>query len=185
MIKMPNSTDLLIAPPAIPDQRFRKAVIMLTHDTQQGSFALCVNKPTDHTLQDILDDNNIEAYLNFPLYWGGPVSQGTVWMLHDSDWSIESTVQLNEQWSMTSNLEMFYCLADGDCPRHFRLMLGYCSWANRQLTAELRGMPPWNHNHSWLVAENPGAEWLFDSAVEDLWMETTQLSSNQAVDSWL
>jgi putative AlgH/UPF0301 family transcriptional regulator len=85
MIKMPNSTDLLIAPPAIPDQRFRKAVIMLTHDTQQGSFALCVNKPTNHTLQDILDDNDIDANLNFPLYWGGPVSQGTVWMLHDSE----------------------------------------------------------------------------------------------------
>jgi hypothetical protein len=36
-----------------------------------------------------------------------------------------------------------------------------------------------------LVAENPGADWLFDSAVEDLWTEATQLSSNQAVDSWL
>jgi putative AlgH/UPF0301 family transcriptional regulator len=106
-------------------------------------------------------------------------------MLHDSGWRVDTTVELNDQWSMTSNLEMFYCLADGDCPRHFRLMVGYCSWANRQLTAELRGMPPWNHNHSWLVAENPGAEWLFDSAVEDLWTEATQLSSNQAVDSWL
>jgi putative transcriptional regulator len=185
MITMPNSTDLLIAPPAIPDKRFHKAVLMLTHDTEQGSFALCVNKPTNHTLNDILEENQIDANLNFPLYWGGPVSSTTVWMLHSSEWATDHTVSINDDWSMTSNIDMFYSLADGDCPQHFRLMIGYCSWANRQLAAELKGMPPWNHNHSWLVAENPGPEWLFDSAVEELWMETTQLSSNQAVDSWL
>ena len=67
MIELPDSTDLLIAPPTIPDPRFRKAVLMLTHDHNGGSFALCLNKPTEHTLQDILEETGIETNLEEPV----------------------------------------------------------------------------------------------------------------------
>lgn len=185
MVPMPASTDLLIAPPQIPDKRFRGTVLMMTHDHQGGTFALCLNQPTDHTLLDILEDTGIEANLNFPLYWGGPVNPGSVWMLHSTDWSIESTVNINDDWAMTSNEEMFHHLADGDCPRFFRMMFGYCSWAPGQLKAELRGAAPWNKNHSWLIAENPGPEWIMEYPVDELWAASAELCSHQAVDSWL
>lgn len=158
---------------------------MLTHDYPNGSFALCVNKPTEHTLQDIIDELGIETNLNFPLYWGGPVNPGTVWMLHDSAWSIDQTVEVNDEWSMTSNIDMFRHLADGDYPQHFRLMIGYCSWARGQLQAEIAGSPPWQNGHSWLIAKNKGPEWLFDQPEDRLWETATELSSHQAVASWL
>ena len=123
--------------------------------------------------------------MNFPLYWGGPVNANTVWMLHSTEWSCDHTVEINEEWSMTSNIEMFQDFANGNFPRHFRLMLGYCSWAKNQLQSELEGMPPWNHNNSWLIAENLGPEWLFDQPVELLWDNATTLSSHQAVANWL
>ena len=185
MVEMPSSSDLLIAPPGMPDPRFRNTVLMLTHDHHGGSFALCVNRPTSHTLQDVLEDTGIETQLNFPIYWGGPVSSGTVWMLHSAEWDCEHTIAINDEWAMTSNVSMFHNLADGDCPRHFRIMFGYCSWSADQLRAEIEGMPPWNHKQSWLTAKNPGPEWLFDSAVDELWQEATQLSSHQAVNSWI
>lgn len=184
MIK-PKSSDLLIAPPHIPDPRFRKSVIMLTHDHRGGSFALCVNRITEHSLQDIVSELGIDTEMNFPLYWGGPVNSNTVWMLHSSEWEIDHTVTISEEWSMTSNIDMFKYLAEGKFPRHFRLMLGYCSWSKGQLQSELEGHPPWNHNNSWLIAENLGPEWLFDQPVELLWESCTTLSSHQAVDSWL
>ena len=185
MIQLPNSTDLLIAPPNIPDPRFKRAVLMLTHDHHGGSFALCLNKSTHHTLKDILEETGIETNLNFPLYWGGPVSTNSVWMLHSSEWSTEHTAEINDEWSMTSNISMFHHLADGDCPRHFRMMFGYCTWAQGQLRAELQGNPPWSKKHSWLVAENPGAEWLFEHPVDELWDAAAELSGQQAVQSWL
>lgn len=184
-MQKPKATDLLIAPPQIPDPRFRKTVLMLTHDHRGGSFALCVNRPTEHTLQDIVEELGIDTELNFPLYWGGPVNSNTVWMLHSTEWSCEHTVEINEEWSMTSNIEMFRDFAIGNFPRHFRLMLGYCSWSRGQLEAELAGMPPWNHNNSWLIAENLGPEWLFEQPVELLWESATTLSSHQAVSNWL
>ena len=185
MVPMPKASDLLIAPPMIPDRRFDKAVLLMTHDQQGGSFALCLNRPTEHSLADILEETGIEANINFPLYWGGPVNPGTVWMLHSSDWRCEHTVPIDENWSITSNIAMFHHLADGDVPQHFRMMFGYCSWQQGQLRAELRGLPPWNHNHSWLIAENPGPEWIMETPVDELWVHCTDLCGHQAVDSWL
>lgn len=181
----PNSTDLLISPPNIPDSRFRNTVLMLTHDHDGGSFALCVNRETKYTLKDLLEDTEIELNVNFPVYWGGPVGASTVWMLHSSEWSIDNTVEIDEHWSMSSSIEMFRALALGDCPRHFRILFGYCSWAPGQLQCELDGLGPWKKEHSWLVAKNLGPEWLFEQPVETVWDNCTTLSSHQAVDSWL
>lgn len=183
-----KATDLLIAPPGLPDSRFRGCVLMLTHHHTGGSFALCVNQPTEYTLQDIVEDTelNLDVELNFPVYWGGPVSPNTIWMLHSSEWSIpDATVSINDEWSMTSTVSMFIHLADGDCPNHFRIVYGYCSWAPGQLDCELMGQGAWRREHAWLVANNPGPGWLLEQPVDDLWANATTESSHQAVDSWL
>ena len=187
MIEMPKQGDLLIAPPAIPDPRFKSTVLLMTHNDASGSLALCLNKQSDYTIQDIFDklDLNIELNINFPLFWGGPISSTTVWMLHDRDWTMQESIEINDAWAMTSSMEMFGHLADGDYPSQFRLMYGFCSWDPNQLKSELRGTPPWNPNHSWLVAKNPGPEWIMEAPVDDLWRVTTELSGHQAVDDWL
>jgi len=158
---------------------------MLTHSLHGNIFGLCVNRCTTHSLQDVLAETGIESNINFPIYWGGPVSPGTVWMLHSAEWSTAHTIEVTESWSMTSNIDMFHQLASGDYPQQFRIMFGFCSWSQEQLRAELQGKPPWHHNQSWLIAQNPGPEWMFETAVDQLWREAAELSSHQAVDSWL
>lgn len=176
---------LLIAPPGIPDKRFKNSVMMMSHTHHGNSIALCINKPTEYNLRDILIDSGIPSELDFPLYWGGPINSTTIWMLHSSEWAVEHTMPISKHWGVTSNISMFYHLADGDYPKEFRIMFGHCSWAPGQLKAELRGLPPWNPNHSWLTANEPEPEWLFENPVEDLWELTAELSSHQAVASWL
>jgi putative transcriptional regulator len=182
-----KGTDLLIAPPRIPDRRFRGTVLMLTHAHASGAFALCVNRPTKHTLRELVTDAELDLScpLDYPLYWGGPVAPSTVWMLHSADWITEGTVQFHPDWAMTSNIEMFRALSLGECPQHFRLMMGYCSWAPGQLDLELSGQGPWRPEHTWLVAKNPGPTWVFDDNDATLWERSTTLSSHQAVASWL
>lgn len=180
-------TDLLIAPPNIPDPRFRDSVLMLTHYSETGAHGLCVNKPSGYTLDEILSDSdfNIESVPRIPIYWGGPVSQNSIWMLHSSDWVCDKSVMITTSWAMTSSESMFHHLADGDSPRYFRLLMGYASWAPDQLENELSGVEPWKKEHSWLTANNLGPEWLFEQPVEQLWGSVVTLSCHQAVDSWL
>jgi putative transcriptional regulator len=184
MIK-PRTGNLLIAPPKMTDPRFDQSVLLLTHHFNGGSFALCINKPTQFTLEDISVELELERPLYFPLYWGGPVTQSSIWMLHHPDWELENTIRVNENWSLTSNQSMFHHIADGDAPNYFRFMHGFSSWAPGQLEAELKGNPPWTPKSSWLVAEDPGAEWLFECPEENMWEHATELCSSQAVDNWL
>ena len=167
------------------DLRFRKTVLMLTHEHEAGTIALCVNRPTAHSLKDLARDLDLEVNINFPLYWGGPVAHGTIWMLHTAEWQCNDSIAISDEWSMTSNEEMFHLLADGDCPRNFRVMFGYCSWAPGQLAAEMRGAAPWTHQSSWLTVNNPGPEWLLEQPTELLWERSTELCGKQAVASWL
>ena len=182
-----NPTDLLIAPPNMPDPRFRDSVLMLTHCDSQGAHGLCVNRPLNHTLHDILTHTNINSadVPPVPVYWGGPVSSTSIWMLHSPDWVCDQTVMIASSWAMTSSEQMFYCLMDGDHPRNFRLLLGYAAWGPDQLEQELEGQGAWRREQSWLTAQNLGPEWLFEQPVEEMWDNVVTLSSHQAVDSWL
>jgi len=184
-----GATDLLIAPPGIPDSRFRNAVMMLTHANSQGSFALCMNRVTPHTLDHVLEHNtDLDLPCNLPqvpVYWGGPMGTNSLWMIHSADWACEHTVHLTNDWAMTSNIEMFHCLASGDYPRQFRMIMGYASWDSGQLQNELEGRGNWRPEHSWLVARNLGPEWLLEQDPADLWGNVITLSGHQAVDTWL
>jgi len=182
-----RATDLLIAPPGMPDARFRNTVLMLTHDHHAGSFALCVNKTTRWCLDEVIEasDISLDHVPSIPVYWGGPVSPNSLWMIHSAEWQTKNTVQLDSEWAMTSDVEMFQHIADRDYPNYFRIVMGYCSWAPGQLAAELQGQPPRAKQAAWLVAHNLGAEWLFEQPLEDVWANATTVSSHQAIDSWL
>lgn len=178
-----NPGDLLVAPPKIRDERFEHSVIMLIHNDGY-TLGFCLNKPTEHWASDIVPEIDWGEE-NIPLYWGGPMNPNTVWMLHSSEWQHESTVEINESWSMTSHIDMFAALAAGNRPQHYRLMYGCSNWAPGQLEGELEGIAPWTRSHSWLTVTEPNSDWLLEVDPDDLWNESTTLSAEQAIDRWI
>jgi putative transcriptional regulator len=176
--------DLLIAPPKITDSRFEKSVLLIAHH-RETSLAFCLNKKTGHRLSDIVRELNLNLPQDIDLYWGGPVHTNTVWMIHDSSWQHDATVQINDEWFFTSHFSMFHQMADRDMPERFRIVFGCASWAPGQLEAELEGSPPWSKNHSWLVLEKPDPEWLLECDVNKLWIDSTDLCSKKAVAQWI
>lgn len=182
-----NSGDALIAPANMVDMRFDKTVMLITQVNDTGHMALCLNRPTEYSLQDLLDKEEIGVgqKLDYLLYWGGPVNQNTIWMLHDPDWSVKNTLDVNERWSMTSHVSMFKRLAENDLPKWFRFFFGFAAWGPTQLELEIQGQHPWRKEHSWLIAKDIDPQWMVDTAEDDLWQEAIQLSANQAVEQWL
>jgi len=178
--------DLLISPVRMPDPRFRDTVMLLTHDNDHGSFALCLNKPTSRPVSSLLEDRwDIESFPDQNLYWGGPVNPQTIWMLHDSDWRSEYTIAVNDHWSMTSHVSMFRELGEGNMPRHFRICSGFAAWAVGQLEMEIQGREPWRGESSWLLAHAVTAEWALDQDESLLWKNSVALSANQAIGQWM
>jgi putative transcriptional regulator len=182
-----NPTDLLIAPPNIPDSRFKEAVIMLLSDNSSGSLGLVLNQPLNATTYDLHYDSQLgdQPKLALPLYWGGPVSPESVWMIHESGWTSENTMEVGRDVAVSSDQAMLDAIQIGEHPRSFRLFAGFASWAPGQLKAELLGRQPWSKKHSWLTTTCPDIDWLFECPVEELWNRATALCAQQAVNAWL
>lgn len=176
--------DILIAPPKMQDTRFSKTVIMLTHFRDGASFGLVLNKPSSHTVNDLSPELDVPLPQNVPLFWGGPVNPQTIWMLHSSEWQLETSIRINEHWSMTSSTEMFHHIGDGDCPEHWIITFGFCGWARHQLESEIQGEAPWSIESSWLVWHQPD-DHLLDVAPEELWRVSAEQCAHQAVNHWM
>jgi len=181
----PTSGSFLIAPPAMIDSRFSKTVLLVTHNNLAGTFALCINKPTNHDISQIAIELGIPNSLKFPLFWGGPVNRGSIWMLHSSEWKCQYTMPVNDSWSVTSNEVMFHHLSDGDVPNYFRIAYGICTWAPGQLDMELSGTPPFTRSSSWLIANDINPEDIFEQHIDEVWDNCIKTSGSQAVDNWL
>ena len=177
--------DLLIAPPTMPDPRFAGTVLLLSSYARSGSVAFALNRTTEFTLNDILDEVGIDANLPFPLYWGGPVKSSGVWLIHDPDWYTDNTMHVNDHWSITSSISMFHHFADGDMPAQFRFVHGMSSWGPEQLDMEMKGDFPWASESSWLSLSEQTPEWVFDHPLETLWESSTEQAGRQAVSEWL
>jgi putative transcriptional regulator len=177
-----HAGDLLVAPPQVQMGAFNETVILMGTVEPDGAQGWVMNRGTGHCLSEIVKDMGITLINDPELYWGGPVSPHTVWLLHDPGWSMSNTRQINEHWAVTSNEAMFHHIADGDAPRYFKIMLGYSGWAQDQLKDELQGEPPRKHNHSWLVLREPDTEWLAERDETELWREAIALSVQQTVD---
>lgn len=181
-----NPTDLLIAPPNMPDPRFRDSVLMLTQHDTVGSHGLVVNRPLATTLAALMQDTLADLALPpTAVYWGGPVSSHSIWMLHSAEWQSDTTVTIDHEWAMTSNMQMFYAISVGDWPAQWRMFVGYATWQPGQLACELGGLAGWRRSDAWLTASNQGAAWLFEQPIELMWRNAITLSSHQAVDTWL
>lgn len=176
--------DIIIAPPRMQDNRFTKTVILLTHFKQGATFGLCLNKISNHTVADLSPEIDAELPSDVPLYWGGPVNPHTIWMLHDTDWQVDASIQINEHWAMTSHVSMFHHLSDGDRPKNFIMTFGFCGWSAGQLDAEINGNPPWTVESSWLLWRRPEPK-ILEVDSSELWRIATEQSAHQAVNSWM
>lgn len=162
------------------DYRFTQSVVMLTHH-QDISLGFCINKPLKHNFREIVSELDVAISFDPTIFWGGPVNQGTVWMIHDNSWKHPASIAIDQNWNMLSHITMFDNFNDYSKPEHFKIVMGCSSWAPEQLESEMRGDPPWSPNHSWLVLRSPPPSLLIDIDSIDLWKISTDLCLKQSV----
>ena len=175
---------LLIAPPKLKNNFWYKSVIFLTEHHKNGSMGLILNKRSQMSGSEFSEQVGIR--LNIPgfIYLGGPVNIKALSMLHSSEWTCSNTMQINKQFAISSAEDLLVRLGDGDAPKHFRLFLGLCGWAPKQLMEELKGTPPRDHSFSWLTA-SADHESVFENDLKDQWNSAVERSGNEFVQSIL
>ncbi|HEY5378889.1 MAG TPA: YqgE/AlgH family protein [Pseudolabrys sp.] len=141
---------MLIAMPAMNDERFARAVIYVCAHSSEGAMGIIVNHPAGNIrfpdllvqLEVIPAVERIELPTkaeDVKVLKGGPVETGRGFVLHSADFFIEnSTLPIDEGICLTATLDILKAIARGSGPASAILALGYAGWAPGQLETEIQ-----------------------------------------------
>jgi putative transcriptional regulator len=141
---------MLIAMPAMKDERFSRAVIYVCAHSTEGAMGIIVNHPAANIkFPDLLVQLEVipaAERIQLPnraeevkVLKGGPVETGRGFVLHSADFFIEnSTLPIDEGICLTATLDILKAIARGNGPESAILALGYAGWAPGQLEQEIQ-----------------------------------------------
>src|SRR6478672_70918 len=141
---------MLIAMPAMGDERFARSVIYVCAHSTEGAMGIIVNQPAPNiTFRDLLVQLEVVPetdVIQLPsqasgvkVLKGGPVDTQRGFVLHSSDFVIEnSTLPIDDGICLTATLDILKAIARGNGPRSAVLALGYAGWAPGQLENEIQ-----------------------------------------------
>lgn len=153
---------LLIADPTLKDPNFRRRVVLLCEHNREGSLGLVLNRATDVTLQELLDEL---GGFDREIFLGGPVQPNMLNVLHRHGEIVEEGREVIEGISWGGGVETIQELltsghGESDDVRFF---LGYAGWAPGQLEDEIE-------QGGWILTRAP-ADLLFELEPDQLWRE--------------
>lgn len=170
---VPNSISLsgkcLLAVPGISDTRFSRSVVYICANAKDGSMGLIVNRPIipvkfDELIRHLDVSIKPEDILSRPdILYGGPMESSRGFVLHSSDFTLVSTVNIGGDISITSTLDILDMVAKGQGPKNCLILLGYVSWKEGQLEEELK-------DNMWLICDG-GKELVFDVPYNKRWQK--------------
>jgi len=166
----PEVGRILVSEPFLLDSYFKRSVILLGEHGTEGSVGFILNKPTDLTLNDALEDF---PPFEMPLYFGGPVQTDTIHFLHTMGDKLEGSKLILPGIYWGGSLEMLKLLIDTNQINkdEIRFFAGYSGWEPSQLDAELKG-------RTWLVS-NCKKDFAFSTEPEELWGQVLRNMGSQ------
>jgi putative transcriptional regulator len=146
---------MLIATPAMSDERFTRTVIYVCAHSSEGAMGIIVNQPAANI-------NFPELLVQLDVIPESDISQAAArpgHVLHTADFFIEnSTLPIDEGICLTATLDILKAIARGSGPASAILALGYAGWAPGQLENEIQG-------NGWLHCP-ADAELIFGDDIE-------------------
>ena len=150
---------ILVAPPSMPDPRFRKTVVYIWRHDVSGAAGVIINKRCQKpTFKHVCEESGLsrKETVNPPVHYGGPVLNNIVGVLHSTDFVLPSTNTLTAMGTdgpigFTLDRQMLEIIAGGKGPLNRLVTLGMANWDTGQLEEELEH--PRNPAMSWLVLD--------------------------------
>tara|TARA_A100001011_G_scaffold347247_1_gene384177 strand:+ start:143 stop:721 length:579 start_codon:yes stop_codon:yes gene_type:complete len=163
---------LLVAPPNMPDWRFQKTVVYIWRHDVSGAAGVIINKRCTHpTFEHICDEGSINrlSKIKPPVFYGGPILNNIIGVLHSKDYMLGSTnTGKSQELAFTLDRKILESIAQGGGPKQKLITLGMANWDQGQLEAELDAVPPRTKTMSWLLLPYD-KDILFGPQTEDLW----------------
>ena len=156
---------LLVALPSLQDGGFAQSVVLLCQHDGDGAMGVVVNRPSEYTLGEVLEQMGIEggeaALQAQPVMAGGPVHRERGFVVHDGDRAWDSSLALGAGLFLTTSRDVLEAMAKGEGPPRALVALGCAGWDAGQLEQELV-------DDSWLMVP-VREEVLFELPLPQRW----------------
>jgi len=134
----------LVATEKMTDDRFKKTVIVMLDNDEEGAWGLVINKPIGkvplrflvNTLQDQKNEKKELYSVEIPIFWGGPVDEKQIYILHSKEYKNDTTKNY-KGISITRDYKILFDIAENKGPQRYLIILGYSGWADGQLEGEM------------------------------------------------
>jgi len=134
----------LIATKKMRDPRFKNTVIIMLENDEKGAWGLVINKPLSsiplgsliYKTRDVTNKQKELYNVKIPVYWGGPVNENKILILHSEEYKNETTINF-KNISISSDYNILFEIADNKGPKKSLVILGISSWGEGQLEGEM------------------------------------------------
>ena len=114
----------LVATKKMTDPRFKNTVIIMLENDENKAWGLVINKPVSSIPLGSLiyksrntTNKQKELYnVKIPVYWGGPVNESKILILHSQEYKNETTINFKNV-SISSNNNILFEIADNKGPK--------------------------------------------------------------------
>ena len=138
--------NFLVATERMLDPRFKKTVIAMFQNDENGAWGLVINKTIGLiSLGELIkisenSNSNKKNLYNkkIPIFWGGPVDRHRIFIIHSNEYESESTKKYNEI-SISTDLKTLLKIAENKGPKNNLVIVGVSSWGPGQLEGEMEG----------------------------------------------
>ena len=165
----------LVASKTMRDPRFKNTVIIMLDNDEAGAWGLVVNKPLAsvplgsliHKSRNTTVKEKELYNVKIPVYWGGPVNENKILILHSQEYKNETTKNF-KNLSISSDYKILFEIADKKGPKKSLVILGISSWGPGQLEGEMEV-------ETWVLSEI-NADLIFEMDNSKKWLNAINSS---------
>lgn len=162
----PAAGRLLFSEPFMPDNNFKRSVVLLCAHNGEGSVGFILNRKLNIRLDEVVDTTSI---LEIPLFLGGPVENNTLHYVHMDPDLADSAQEIGRGLYWGGDFEILKEKLDNNILDldKYRFFLGYSGWGKGQLDTEMEAK-------SWIVTPF-SKKMIFNHEDDDsLWQHALQ-----------
>lgn len=167
--------NFLIATKKMKDDRFKKTVIAMLENDEDGAWGLVINKPIGLIPLALLVDATLntseereELYkVNIQIFWGGPVELKKIFVLHSSEYQSTTTKNYGII-SISQDYNILFDIAEKKGPEKSLVILGYSGWGSGQLEGEME------RDH-WILSDLD-SDIIFEKEPKEKWKKALKNS---------
>lgn len=161
----------IIAMPDLNDPNFDRSVTYICEHDDNGSFGIVINKETDLTIKDVIEQMDIPVtdggHQADPVYAGGPVHLSRGFILHQPPGNWTSSLNINDRVALTTSKDILEAIANNTGPEQCIVALGYAGWGPGQLEQEMAA-------NAWLSCP-ANEQILFHTPCEQRWQAAADI----------